>query len=582
MSFSRQLVWYYLVVFTGSVFLLLLLYSSAFNRYYKKGAQNTVQYGLQIAGQSVDSIVDTADNCSRMISYSSQIQDALQETSAITYQDRTEIQEAIWRMTSCYQGISSVYLFDQGGDSYTSGNISDVEIIRKKLKNADSFREALEEFGSGSSTILSFQNAGQIGKTGISFVRLVRNLNTLDDIGIVVVNIENSQAEDALRTVSGQTGMDLAVIDHDSNLIACSDKAEWLVNMHTAKQLGIGFTRVSHDGKDYYAGEVEVPDGGVTVIGALSRSSALTGIQPITMVSVILIFLGMGLCVLGAVFMTRRIMIPLNRVITSMGKIGKGDFSHIQVAETNRELDILQNSYNHMLDDMVTLVDQKVEEQRLRRKYELSLLQEQIKPHFLYNTFDSVCALAKMGRTDDVYRMMQALGQYYRDSLHKGKTIVTVREELSIVINYLIVQSYRFDDVFQVVYDTDESVMDCHVIKLILQPLVENAINHGFREAGLTGTITIRAKDDGDYILLQVEDDGAGMPAEKAQEILHAGIANQESRFGLPGTIQRIRLYYRDDVKKKLVDIESDEGMGTLITIHIPKEVQDVEGSGGR
>lgn len=168
--------------------------------------------------------------------------------------------------------------------------------------------------------------------------------------------------------------------------------------------------------------------------------------------------------------------------------------------------------------------------------------------------------------------MMQALGQYYRSSLNKGQEIITINEELRIVENYLIIQSFRYDDVFDVVYDVDESVKQYKMIKLILQPFVENAIYHGFREHDLQGTITIRAKDDGDYVKLQVEDDGMGMPEEKIQELLQNSEKNQGKRFGLYGTMQRIGLYYHQE-NKKLFDIQSELGEGTVITVWIPKEM---------
>ena len=127
---------------------------------------------------------------------------------------------------------------------------------------------------------------------------------------------------------------------------------------------------------------------------------------------------------------------------------------------------------------------------------------------------------------------------------------------------------------FKAVSDVDKSVESYITIKLILQPLVENAIYHGFRENDLYGTITIRAKDADDYIKLQVEDDGIGMKKEQLNELLNHAYNHQGKRFGLPGTIQRINLYYNHK-ENNLVDIESEYGKGTRITIWIPKKGAD-------
>ena len=221
-----------------------------------------------------------------------------------------------------------------------------------------------------------------------------------------------------------------------------------------------------------------------------------------------------------------------------------------------------------MIDRIKDLFMRIEEEQRLKRKYELDVLNAQIKPHFLYNTFDSIGALALTGRNREAYQMIQALGKYYRTSLHKGDEVIVLSDEIKIVKNYLIIQKYRYEDVFDVVYELDESIQSCKVLKLILQPFAENAIYHGLKVMDEGGTITIRTENQGDYILLQVEDDGAGMPEEKAAQILTEGRSQEKASFGVWGTAERIRLYYKQE---GLVTIDSREGKGTRVSIRIPK-----------
>ena len=363
------------------------------------------------------------------------------------------------------------------------------------------------------------------------------------------------------------------VLDKNDEIVASSieePKLEEKILMSDLDTEQGKYKILDYSGTRYKVGEVIASDGEWKIVCAISRTETLSVMRKYTMFYVLIMALGIALCIFGTSFITQRISVPLQNILASMKKVEQGKLERIDIVQVNQEMSQLQEKYNQMLDDTEALMEQKVGEQRQRRKYELSLLQMQIRPHFLYNTFDSVCALAMMGKTDDVYTMMQALGQYYRNSLHKGQEVITVKEELNIVENYLIIQSYRYDDVFQAVYDVDESVKGIPMLKLVLQPLVENAIYHGFRENDLQGTITIRAKDAGHFVKLQVEDDGIGMSEEKLLQIMSDKDASK--RFGLHGTVQRIKLYYDN---QDLVKIESGIGEGTVITIFLPKEIKE-------
>lgn len=405
-------------------------------------------------------------------------------------------------------------------------------------------------------------------------MRQVRELNSMESVGVLVVNIPGSNVADIINTVSKQTGIDLMLYDSDSNEIIAAQGPEWVAseikNSLVSPDEEI-YKDITHGSKRYRIGIYGNKNESWVIAGMIQRNLMLTVLQPAIIIICIVFVLGILLGIIGASYITAKITKPLSNILMSMESVGDNHLQRVVLIKTNYEMDNLQEKYNHMLDELENLMSQKVEEQRMRKKYELSLLQEQIKPHFLYNTFDSVCALAKLGRTEDVYIMMQALGQYYRSSLHRGQTVITVQEELSIVENYLVIQSFRYDDVFDVVYDVDESVKRCKTIKLILQPLVENAIYHGFRENDLTGTIVIRAKDAEKYVKMQVEDNGIGIEPDQIEQMLHPIQEQRGRRFGLPGTIQRINLYYNCQ-EKNLVEIESTYGSGTTITIWIPKE----------
>lgn len=575
MQFAHQIRTFSLIIYIVIFILCGSLYLIMANNMAASSENNTLEYNMQVIENNMDRLISTVNDYSRIISYSDSVQNALKEESVTDYINIQDLQDAVIRMASSCEGISSVYLLNNKGEAYIAGNIYEGNSIKEQLQNSTWFQDALKQDSNYSinSEIITYKNNSSQRRKSVSFLRVINNLETLESMGLLVINIPYEKVEETYRSVGNADGIKTMVLDKKGDIVASSIEDSTLEEKILSSDLQGEpgkYVILDHNGTRYKIGEVMATDGEWKIISAISRTETLSIMRKYTLFYVLIMALGIALCIFGTSFITQRISVPLQNVLTSMEKVEQGKFERIKEIQVNQETNELQEKYNQMLDDTEALMVQKVEEQRQRRKYELSLLQMQIKPHFLYNTFDSVCALAMMGRTEDVYTMMQALGQYYRNSLHKGQEVITVKEELNIVENYLIIQSYRYEDVFQVVYDVDESVREVSMLKLVLQPLVENSIYHGFRENELQGTITIRAKDEGDFVKLQVEDDGIGMTEEKLAQIVNEKDASK--RFGLHGTVQRIKLYYDN---QELVKIDSKIGEGTIITLLLPKEIKE-------
>jgi two-component system sensor histidine kinase YesM len=220
-----------------------------------------------------------------------------------------------------------------------------------------------------------------------------------------------------------------------------------------------------------------------------------------------------------------------------------------------------------MISEIEKLISRVVEEQRIKRQVELNVLQAQIKPHFLYNTLDTMGYLAISGKSDEVYEAIEALGSYYRTSLSKGSEVISLREEIEIVKNYLTIQKLRYGDIFNVNYEIDERVYEYKILKLVLQPLVENALYHGIKPKGEMGHITVTTKVEDELIRITVTDDGIGMENEELAKIMDGKLDNNNSSFGLRGTIERLKIFYGiSDV----YSIESQKRYGTRVTLKIP------------
>lgn len=221
------------------------------------------------------------------------------------------------------------------------------------------------------------------------------------------------------------------------------------------------------------------------------------------------------------------------------------------------------------------LIKDIYEKELIRKAAELNLLQEQINPHFLYNVLSSISSMAMRSGNAEIMDMVEHLALFYRISLNKGKNILSVREEVNLLENYLQLQKVRFGEAIQVDYDLDEELMDCRIIKLILQPLVENAIHHAMKDETAILHIGITLRREQDHMLFIITDDGVGMEAETVEEI-NTEIRNAVRGFGLKNVSIRIQLQYGQAYGVK---VYSKEGEGTQIYIKLPiiREQKDLQ-----
>ena len=214
---------------------------------------------------------------------------------------------------------------------------------------------------------------------------------------------------------------------------------------------------------------------------------------------------------------------------------------------------------------------ENVREQKQKRKSELQALQAQINPHFLYNTLDSIIWMAESGKNEEVVQMTSALAKLLHQSISNEDEIVTVEREIEYTRNYLAIQKLRYRDQLEYIIDIDEEVLHRKIVKLVIQPLVENALYHGIKNKRGKGKITVRGYEKEDHIYLEVADNGIGMDEEELgqlQEKLKGETPNDRG-FGLGNVNERIQLNYGPEYG---ITFRSCKGEGTTATVCIPKK----------
>jgi two-component system, sensor histidine kinase YesM len=271
---------------------------------------------------------------------------------------------------------------------------------------------------------------------------------------------------------------------------------------------------------------------------------------------------------------SKSIYVPIKKLHDVTTTIAHRDIEALVTANNADEITELGMSFNIMVGKIKELLDAKIEEHENLKKAELRALQAQINPHFLYNTLDAIIWMAEAKRMDQVVELVRVLSRFFRITLSKGKDWITVRDEIEHVESYLAIQKMRYRDILDYRIDVPEELRDGQMLKLTLQPLVENALYHGIKNKRKGGEIVVRGRWlDGDLLQIQVEDNGIGMRQEQLAQLralLDAeggGAVVAESGSGINNVNQRIKLYYGQEYG---LAIESEYLHGTRVLLVIP------------
>ena len=272
----------------------------------------------------------------------------------------------------------------------------------------------------------------------------------------------------------------------------------------------------------------------------------------------------------SAVMIVSGIIQPISQLNQATEKIAQGDFNARAQADSEDEVAELAVSFNKMAGSMQSLIDKVKEDERKMRKADLRLLQEQIQPHFLYNTLDTIVWLIESNEPDEAVTMVVTLSDFFREILSKGKEFISIKEEEKHISSYLQIQEMRYRDILEYDIQLDQVIYKYQILKLTLQPVVENALYHGIKYKRAKGCIHIYGEKEGDIIRLTVRDDGVGMDEDELEQLrqqIEKPCQETEKGFGLANVNERIHMYFGPEYGMK---IQSQKGKGTTVEIVIP------------
>ncbi|MCR4757766.1 MAG: sensor histidine kinase [Butyrivibrio sp.] len=432
-------------------------------------------------------------------------------------------------------------------------------------------QEIYDGFGS---TVVSLNTFGiakrKDSKAVVTVGRAIYDISSQKRTGILLMNISNNVFERMLFRISYNN---ICILGDDGTYIAGNKGyAQYYDDYFLSEK--IVHKNIKVGGENHLLSGCQVPDLPIVILRV--SPYGMEGI-PFRMLYVLLFLLTvfMIIAVYVVLFIRQTITNPIYELSASMENNKKsGELKKIDVEVPYSELEMLEGDYNSMIDHVNELFDELVEKEQTLQRAELRVLQEQIKPHFLYNSIETIGYMAMDAGAEKVHDALETMGSFYRNFLSKGDREIPLSREIWIVKDYLSLQKLRYGDILEDEYHIDEETLDFVVPKLILQPLVENCIYHGIRMKGEKGKIEITSKLVDGELHLTVKDTGVGMKQEFIDKVLCSKReemdSNDSESFGLWGTIERIRYYAgRDDVVK----ITSEIGEFTEIEFIIPDKM---------
>lgn len=400
--------------------------------------------------------------------------------------------------------------------------------------------------------------------------------NSIKKTGIIVIEMNFEQVIDMAENLNlGDKGY-LSIVDGDGERIYSNTSGMEDPNQQVIDDLVIGTTSIKSDGDLIYV-KISSLEKTPWKIAIFANASGLEKTHNI-LLTYLIVATVLGLVVAFFIInkVSKQLTKPLLDLENHMLEIDQN--YHLKIIENEYdipEIKSLTKSFNEMIVRINELMEEVVEKSNSQRMSELKSLQNQINPHFLYNTLDSIIYLTESEENEKSIEMTVALARLFRISISRGKFIIPIKNEIDHAKSYLIIQSIRYQDAFTYEFDIEPSILEFQTMKLILQPLIENAIYHGLKSKIDEGRIIIRGFREGNLIIFEVTDNGYGITEEKIAE-LYKTFNNPDLNdgVGVKNVYQRLKLYFGNSADLQIIS-ELDEGTTIRLQIPIKEELEN-------
>lgn len=559
MRIKNRLLFFYSLLFLSFMLLSTVVYQRVNRNIILTEISHSTEDTIEAVGQNIEKSLEWINGLSRIILANQNVQNLLNaatEEEKLTYM--RSFHRYVTELKTNYPQVIGIYIIDHEKTFYFTdlkdGNQSPRKDALELIVHDDNpwYQQILAARGASIFGV----NYGKLQfntdeKQFFNCARVINDINSQQPLGLIVIDFDREMIQQAFTRLNVNENRIYTLSTDNGQVIMAGGGSD--------KTLGDtdGFVIRRH---------TDIALSGWELDYKIHQNVFFQETRSISILGVLIIAFNGILLFIGSAWIASRITNPVVELAQAMDEADLDRLEEVQLKTNIPEFTTLKDGYNRLLNRIAQLLKNVIREQRKKRKAELEALQAQIKPHFLYNTIDNINALALMKDYDKIYTMTTALGQFYRTSLNKGSEIITIREELELVRNYLSIQEIRYPNKFETTYDIDDQILDRPILKLILQPFVENALYHGIKPNEGIGHIMIRGQVVEDMICFTIEDDGVGSDDIRAFSSNHK---DKKRSFGVRGTIERLRIFAGfDDV----INIDSQRGHGTRIQLRIPLE----------
>lgn len=552
-----------------------LVANNVFANAFEKSAIETTIQAINQANVTVDSNVQSAENIIEILSKNRQVLNLLMNAGSSSIEDvtaRISVGSYLATIVDSFPYFKGIALIGRNDTVFSNeiqrnilADLTQEEWYQNSVNNPGELFIVQKPKNRG----ISYYNPVSADEI-IMLAMGVVDTTTNDVLGVIIIDLDTRLLLDTLHNMRvGKDGF-IMIVDKDGEIIytptnelAYRVKQEWFLGE------GTQIINKTINGEGYQLIYSMSEYSGWKTVGVFSLNKT---VEQVVKFQYILFFVMLGVLVLVSLFsimFSSRITKPLIKLRSLIDQAENGDLTVHFDSKYKDEVGQLGNSFNAMIVKIRHLIETIYYQQKQKREDEIAFLQAQIKPHFLYNTFDTIHWMAKKYDAQDIIQMISALTKLYRIGLSKGSDIITLAEEIEHVRNYLIIQGTRYSDILEYEIRCSADAAHLYVQKLILQPLVENAIYHGVRQRPEPGKVIVNVYEHEDVLWLKVIDNGPGIEPEKLAT-LNNQIQSDENPFigyGLYNVNKRILLRYGGQYK---LVVDSIEGHGTTVTIRYP------------
>ncbi|WP_348622348.1 cache domain-containing sensor histidine kinase [Paenibacillus polymyxa] len=486
---------------------------------------------------------------------------------------------------SIFREVDAAVFIDNEGTifaSYTeSGDDRKIYSMLKRIRESESYGQALW-FDMEKRDFLTPDPSSPVLTLG----KTVINIDTGEPYGTLFLLVKEEGLSDYFRSSDPDAPKSYYFLDNEMRVAVAEDN-EMLMNP-VNPQLGEAIQRCAPNAShgtcsfEYEGNLVTVTDYNRMdwkLVNIVSLSLLTADVRQNVRLSLLIGVLCLIFSWLGASFLSKMVVSPLEQLTRAMRTVVTGDLQSVTTVRTEDEIGTIAEAFNFMIRRVRELLDEVRQEQNRKREYELALISAQIKPHFLYNTLDTIYALNELDRNEEARDTTKALADFYRMVLNKGRELITLEKEAQITDDYLTILQIRYPDVFRYEVDIPPELAGTPIPKLSLQPLVENSIYHGLKKKETKGFIRIFAFKQGDKVVVRVQDNGVGMDEFQVQTIMSRHLPKEGIRsIGTYSVQQRLSLYFGEEYG---ISVQSVLTEGTTVDLLLPmlpkgSEHQDV------